>query len=160
VLQILDRYQPVLVRIDARSFRLRLIIIRSGVELEPTMQEGLADYLGHLVSDFDGIEELPDDDVEGIGVDLMHMDQSVDIGKSIEHLSIGCDWIPDFDRVLASILLGQLPTHSQPRLRARHHQVGRGGEKGVEALSGLKARKTSIEVKLGLVFIDGYLYDG
>jgi hypothetical protein len=30
----------------------------------------------------------------------------------------------------------------------------------VEALSGLKARKTSIEVKLGLVFIDGYLYDG
>jgi len=124
------------------------------------MQEGLADYLGHLVSDFDGIEEFTDDDVEGIGVDLMHMDQSVDIGKSFEHLSKGCDWIPDFDRVLAGILLGQLPTHSQPRLWARHHQVGRGGEKRVEALSGLKARKTLIEVKLGLVFIDGYLYDG
>lgn len=55
-LQIPDRYQPVLVRIDARSFRLRLLILHCVGELESTMQESFADYLGNLVSDFDVIE--------------------------------------------------------------------------------------------------------
>ena len=79
-------------------------VFESGSELKSPMEEGFADHLGHLVTDFKNVEEFSHDNVEGVGIDLVQVNQPVDAGEPIEHMSIGFDRITQFHGVLTGVV--------------------------------------------------------